>query len=108
MEVFNAHGILVIPSLWAEPFGVVALEGIACGCVVLGTKAGGLKDAIGPCGIVCDNNDVDALTQSLRLLLTQPDLRETLRAQAKSHLRNFSASSVASEYLNLFEAHPSK
>lgn len=108
MEVFNAHEILVIPSLWAEPFGVVALEGIACGCVVLGTKDGGLKEAIGPCGIVCDNNSVDALTDSLGLLLTKPDLRETLRAQAKSHLRNFSSASVASKYLSLFAAQPSK
>ena len=108
MEVFNAHEILVIPSLWAEPFGVVALEGIACGCVVLGTKDGGLKEAIGSCGIVCDNNSVDALTESLRILLTQPNVRETLRAHAKSQLRNFCASSVASEYLNLFEAHPPK
>ena len=103
MEVFNAHEILVIPSLWAEPFGVVALEGIACGCVVLGTKDGGLKEAIGPCGIVCDNNSVDALTESLRLLLTTPDLRAALRGQAKNHLENFSASHVASQYLSLFE-----
>ena len=102
MEALNAHEILVIPSLWAEPFGVVALEGIACGCVVLGTRDGGLKEAIGPCGIVCENNSVDALTDSLRLLLTQPDLRETFRTQATSHLETFSASRVASRYLCLF------
>ena len=108
MEVFNAHEILVIPSLWAEPFGVVALEGIACGCVVLGTKDGGLKEAIGPCGVVCDNNSVDALTDSLGLLLTKPDLRETLRAEAKTHLQHFGASHIASRYLRLFAAHPSK
>ena len=107
-EVFNAHEILVIPSLWAEPFGVVALEGIACGCVVLGTKDGGLKEAIGPCGIVCDNNSADALAESLQLLLTKPDLRDSLRAQAKNHLEHFSASYVASRYLSLFAAHPSK
>ena len=103
MEVFNAHEILVIPSLWAEPFGVVALEGIACGCVVLGTKDGGLKEAIGLCGIVCDNSSVDALTKSLQLLLIKPDLRETLRAPAKSHLQHFSASHLAARYLSLFE-----
>ena len=106
MEVFNAHEILVIPSLWAEPFGVVALEGIACGCVVLGTKDGGLKEAIGPCGIVCDNNSVDALTESLRLLLTKPDLRATLRTHAKGHLETFSTSHVASRYLSLFGKFP--
>ena len=34
--LLNDCRILVVPSLWAEPFGVVALEGIACGCVVVG------------------------------------------------------------------------
>ena len=108
MEVFNAHEILVIPSLWAEPFGVVALEGIACGCVVLGTKEGGLKEAIGPCGIFCDNNSVDALAESLRLLLTKPEMRAAGREQANSHLKHFSAAHVASRYLTMFAAHPSK
>lgn len=102
MEVFNAHEILVIPSLWAEPFGVVALEGIACGCVVVGTKDGGLKEAVGSCGIVCNNNSVDALVESLQILLTKPGLRNTFRAQAKNHLKHFTASYVASRYLSLF------
>ena len=41
---------LVVPTAVPEGFGIVALEGIACGCVVIGTETGGLKDAIGPCG----------------------------------------------------------
>ena len=45
-EVLNQHQVLVAPSRWAEPFGVVALEGIACGCVVVGSEKGGLKEAI--------------------------------------------------------------
>ena len=102
MEVFNTHEILVIPSLWAEPFGVVALEGIACGCVVIGTKDGGLKEAIGPCGVVCENNNVEALVDSIRLLLTEPELREKFRDQSKDHLQQFNAPSVASKYLALF------
>ena len=35
--LLNQCRILVVPSLWAEPFGIVALEGIACGCVVVGS-----------------------------------------------------------------------
>ncbi len=99
----NAHEILVIPSRWAEPFGIVALEGIACGCVVVGTKDGGLKEAIGPCGILCENNNVDALADALRLLLSDEALRITLRSHAESHLQQFSPSLIAGEYLGLFE-----
>jgi glycosyltransferase involved in cell wall biosynthesis len=41
-ELLNAHKILVVPSRFGEGFGVVALEGIACGCVVVGSTFGGL------------------------------------------------------------------
>ncbi len=41
--------------------GIVALEGIACGCVVIGSQGGGLKDAIGNCGLTYPNGDVAAL-----------------------------------------------
>ena len=101
-EILHAHEILVIPSRWAEPFGVVALEGIACGCVVLGTQDGGLPEAIGPCGIVCENNHVEALAEALRDLLTSSELREKLRAAASRHLPHYTASHLASRYLELF------
>jgi len=42
-RLLNQHEILVIPSRWEEPFGIVSLEGIACGCVVIGSEGGGLK-----------------------------------------------------------------
>jgi glycogen synthase len=54
-DLLNLHQILIVPSVWQEPFGIVALEGIACGCVVVGSNGGGLKDAIGPCGVTFTN-----------------------------------------------------
>ena len=43
VRTLNAHRIMVVPSRTPEPFGVVALEGIACGCVVVGSEGGGLS-----------------------------------------------------------------
>ena len=34
---YNRHTVSVIPSRWLEPFGLVALEAIACGCIVVGS-----------------------------------------------------------------------
>lgn len=44
------HHILVVPSIWEEPFGIVALEGLACGCEVIVSDCGGLPEAIGTHG----------------------------------------------------------
>src|SRR5262249_45232558 len=49
--LLRRHRVLVVPSLWAEPFGVVALEGLACGCIVIGSDRGGLPEAIGSWGL---------------------------------------------------------
>src|SRR5262249_8485456 len=68
------HRILVVPSRWEEPFGIVALEGAACGCVIIGTNGGGLPEAIGPCGLTVRRGDAGALAEALQEVLTNPDL----------------------------------
>lgn len=98
--LLRQHQILVVPSLWQEPFGVVALEGIACGCVVVGSAGGGLAEAIGPCGVTFPNGDAAALAKAIARLLVDPDERTRLREKAPSHLARFSPRHVAGIYLD--------
>ena len=103
VNILNTHRILVVPSRWEEPFGIVALEGIACGCVVVGSSAGGLKDAIGECGITFPNGDVFALVRALRQLLDQPHLLDHYRANALGHLAKHQKKVIAKAYLQVLE-----
>jgi glycosyltransferase involved in cell wall biosynthesis len=105
-ETLNRHRILVVPSRWPEPFGIVALEAIACGCVVVGSDQGGLPEAIGGCGITFPNNDARALAQSLTAVIKDSAWRETLLSHADSHLAKFDKSRVAQTYLELFNGVP--
>ena len=100
-EILNRHRILVVPSRWAEPFGVVALEGIACGCVVVGSEKGGLKEAIGPCGLTFENGNVRALADQLKRLLNDLNLQGKLRDHGSEHLAKFQSDAVAAAYLQL-------
>jgi glycosyltransferase involved in cell wall biosynthesis len=102
--LLNQHKIQVVPSVWHEPFGIVALEGIACGCVVVGSEEGGLKDAIGPCGATFPNGDVCALTDRLSRLLRDPSILPQYREAAPSHLQSHTRSSVADSYLKVLMA----
>lgn len=101
-RMLNAHRILVVPSRWQEPFGIVALEGIACGCVVVGSEGGGLKDAIGRCGVTFPNGDVLALTRALANVVSRADALDEYREHAESHLARHSTEKIASEYLKVF------
>ena len=103
-ETLYRHQILVVPSRYDEPFGVVALEGIACGCVVVGSGGGGLPEAIGPCGITVPNGNAMALSEALQTLLDQPNERERLRMQAPQHLARFHPAVIADRYLQVFQS----
>lgn len=100
-KVFRDHKIQLVPSRWAEPFGIVALEGAACGCFVLGSNLGGLADAIGPCGATFPNRNEAALVALLKHAL-QGELPLANTSARQVHLERHRPSVVASRYLDLF------
>lgn len=104
VALLRRHKILVVPSRYDEPFGVVALEGIASGCVVVGSEGGGLPEAIGPCGSTFPNGESYALAQVLESLLGAPDEQKRLLARAPQHLAKFHPATIAEAYLALFRA----
>jgi len=93
-----------VPSRYQEPFGIVALEGIACGCVVVGSEGGGLREAIGPCGLTFPNGDASALARCLAQLLRDDESVRALRRPAAQHLLRFRRAKVAGEYLRLMRS----
>lgn len=102
VRLLNEHRILVVPSTWNEPFGVVALEGIACGCWVVGSSGGGLPEAIGPCGTTFANGDAQELAH---LLMEGPGTEQTTehyRRLSIGHLERHMASVVALAYIQVF------
>ena len=61
MRLLNAHRILVVPSRYDEPFGIVALEGIACGCVVVGSRGAASRRRSAPAALTFRNGDAGEL-----------------------------------------------
>ena len=104
---YRRHRILVIPSRWEEPFGIVALEGIACGCRIVAADTGGLPEAVGPCGKLFRSGDAGSLSAALQLEFLRA---EASGSDARMHLQRHRPEVVALEYLSLFahllESHP--
>jgi len=103
-KLLRQHQILVVPSRWREPFGIVALEGIACGCVAVGSADGGLAEAIGPCGLTFPNGDVPALAKTLSKLLADSAERDRLQQNVPAHLARFTPRHVAGLYLDAIKS----
>jgi glycogen(starch) synthase len=105
-ELFHAHRMLLVPSVWEEPFGIVALEALACGCVPVVARSGGLPEAVGPCGIVLPRGDMRAWVNGIQTLLEgSASLDECLR-HAPAHLERHTRDRVSQAYLDvLVHAH---
>lgn len=102
-EILRQHRVLVVPSRWAEPFGIVALEGIACGCVVVASDQGGLPEAVGPCGVTFPNGDARVLAERIKLQIERyPYDPHTGDNQVDSHLKAYTIDAIARRYLTVF------
>ncbi len=63
--------IVVVPSIWPEPFGMVGIEAMACGRPVVAFDVGGIREWLfpGETGLLAPPADVAGLRQSLAQLL---------------------------------------
>ncbi|HEV7783858.1 MAG TPA: glycosyltransferase, partial [Thermoanaerobaculia bacterium] len=102
-RLLNAHRILVVPSRYDEPFGIVALEGIACGCLVIGSRGGGLNEAIGRCGLTFRNGDSRELADLLAAALAGPSRFTPSPEEVAAHLARHRGGAMVNAYLQVFE-----
>lgn len=101
-EFWNSVDVAVVPSLY-EPFGLVALEALACGVPVVTTMVGGLQEIVvnDESGLLVPPGEVKALAEALLALLMNDDLRMRLAAGARRRAQAFSLDRRSREFLQL-------
>jgi len=84
-SLYHRGDISLVPSTWIEPFGITAVESMATGIPVIASRIGGLETTTvdGETGYLIPPGDVDAMTQSLRKLLSDASLRQRLGAAGR-------------------------
>ncbi len=72
---------VLFPSTWAEPFGLVPVEAMACGCPVVASGTGGSAEFLsdGYNCLLATAGDHTALAAAIERLAADPALRTTLR-----------------------------
>ena len=88
-QTLSHHRIAVVPSRWEEPFGIVALEVLASGCVAVVAGSGALPEVVGPCGPVFRRDDATSLASVLEDLVRHPDRIASYRARIPAHLEQY-------------------
>ncbi|HET7507079.1 MAG TPA: glycosyltransferase family 4 protein [Solirubrobacterales bacterium] len=105
IEALRRSLFSVAPSLWPEPFGLVALEAAAAGKPIVATAAGGLRDIVvdGETGLLVPAEDRDALAAALQRLAGDAELRERLGAAARERAAGFSPDAIVPQFEQAYE-----
>jgi glycogen(starch) synthase len=102
--LYRAADLCIVPSIY-EPFGLVALEAMACGCLCVVADTGGLREVVpadGTAGLRFPARDSDALRAILERVLTDDEARATLVAEAREHVLRFDWVEVARRTLSVY------
>jgi glycosyltransferase involved in cell wall biosynthesis len=100
MEAWRHAGIGLVPSLWPEPFGLVAVEAMRSGVPVVASRIGALPGIVvdGVTGILVAPGNTTELRAAIRRLDQEPELRSRMGAAGLVQAEQFSAETVTTLY----------
>lgn len=103
--LLKASDVVVLPS-FADTFGIILIEAMACGAVAVGSDAGGIVEFLkhGENGMLFRAGDAGALSNVLQVLAGDPALCAKLRANASEFIaRHGSIENSAKAMVKIYE-----
>lgn len=99
----------LVPSLWEEPFGAVAIESLAAGAVVVLSNRGGLPETTGDLGFAFDPDEPGsfeaALTRARAFrdeLLSSAEARTAYATASALHFAKFTPAAAVEKIIRAF------
>lgn len=107
VALYQKAMVVAVPSIY-EPFGMTALEALACQRPVVASRVGGLKENIQPgvTGYLFEPKDELELAQWLMNLLANPDLRQRMGRAGRDHVLNegYTWPQIARQFARSYES----
>lgn len=99
-------GVAVVPSVWPEPFGMVAVEALTAGVPVVASATGGLIDIVDDevTGLLVPPGDADALAAAVRRLVEDRNLAERLGREGAVRAARFATPLVVDQLEKLYRS----
>jgi glycogen(starch) synthase len=104
-SLYRVSDLCIVPSIY-EPFGLVALEAMASGCLCVVADTGGLREVVpvdGTVGLRFPSRDATALSAVLERVLTDDAARAQLVAEAREHVLAFDWTEVARRTAEIYD-----
>lgn len=90
-QIMKESSLIVIPSLWEEPFGLVAAEAMSCGVGIISSNSGGLPEIIKENGILIQNINEKKIVSELEKVLSSNEKLKKLQKLSWNNFELFSS-----------------
>ena len=103
-SLYRIADVCIVPSIY-EPFGLVALEAMASGCLTIVADTGGLREVVpgdGSVGMRFRSRDSGSLGETLEDVLADDDARHRVVAAAREHVLQFDWARVGARTRELY------
>lgn len=105
LSYLHQSRVLIVPSIFKEPFGLVGIEAQAAGTPVVASHIGGIPEWCRDeeTGLLCKPGDVSSLANQVKRLLTDNALAERLTHQATTFVtETFNREVIIKQMLDLY------
>ncbi len=105
LQTYRIADVAVFPSLY-EPFGIVALEGMAAGAAVVASDAGGLQEVVlhDETGTLHFAGDPGSLAWAVLKVLSDPSRASRLKEKARQRLyTDFDWANIATKTIDVYD-----
>jgi len=89
LEAMTRAAIVIVPSRWNEPFGLTALEALACGAPLIVSPRGGLPEVAGDAAVYANPDAPAEIAAAIIALAADQARREALSAAGQERARRF-------------------
>lgn len=105
INLLQTSEVFCSPAMYGESFGIVLLEAMASGCVVVAGSNPGYENVMSGAGqiSVVNPKDIKEFSRRLTILATDENLREVWLNWAKNEVQQYSYETIVSKYLKLYE-----
>lgn len=104
-QYYSIADIAVVPSIWDEPAGLVAIEAMVTGTPLVATKAGGLPEYVNDeCAvIVLRDGLIQNLSKAFKLIMETPNLLDKMAQQCLAEATRYSLEAYHHDFSEVLE-----
>jgi len=105
-KYYQISDIVVVPSIWYEPFGRTSIEAMASGRPVVASNIGGISEVIEheKTGLLVEPNNSEELANAIIILLNDKEMRMEMSKHAyKVAKEKYNANIIAKKVLKVYK-----